>query len=162
MKNESVNANRRSASALATPKYQQKEISMRMLLQSFICALVLVVLLSPLHLAFAQGLTTGKYSGTTTFVAATGKTITEQIELKIDKVEGGTVQGTITRFESQQGFCRGDVPVVGVLEGDKLNLQTEKAASGLKEGCGVNFELKVTGEKLEGKSPSGSTLVLSK
>ena len=162
MKKESVHANRRSASALATPKYQQKEISMRMLLQSVICALVLVVLLSPLHLAFAQGLTTGKYSGTTTFVAATGKTITEQIELKIDKVEGGTVQGTITRFESQQGFCRGDVPVVGVLEGDKLNLQTEKAASGLKEGCGVNFELKVTGEKLEGKSPSGSTLVLSK
>ncbi len=88
--------------------------------------------------------------------------ITDQIELKIDKVEGGTVQGTITRFEQNQGFCRGDGPVVGVLEGDKLNLQTEKAASGLKEGCGVNFELKVTGEKLEGKSPSGSTLVLSK
>ena len=123
---------------------------------------VIVVLLSPLHLAFAQGLTTGKYSGTTTFVAATGKTMTEQIELKIDKVEGGTVQGTITRFEQGQGFCSGDVPVVGVLEGDKLNLQTEKAASGLKEGCGVNFELKVTGAKLEGKSPSGSTLVLSK
>ena len=122
----------------------------------------IVVLLSPLHLAFAQGLTTGKYSGTTTFVAATGRTITAQIELKIDKVEGGTVQGTITRSGSHQGFCRGDVPVVGVLEGDKLNLQTEKAASGLKEGCGVNFELKVTGEKLEGKSPSGSTFVLSK
>ena len=123
---------------------------------------VIVVLLSPLHLAFAQGLTTGQYSGPTTFVAATGRTITAQIELKIDKVEGGTVQGTITRSGSHQGFCRGDVPVVGVLEGDKLNLQTEKAASGLKEGCGVNFELKVTGEKLEGKSPSGSTFVLSK
>ncbi len=119
-----------------------------------------VVLLSPLHPAFAEGLTTGKYSGTTTFVTTIGKTRTDQIEIKIDKVEGGTVQGTVTRLG--QGFCRGDVPVVGVLEGDKLTLQTDKAASGVKEGCGVNFELKANGEKLEGKSPSGSTLVLSK
>ena len=135
---------------------------MRMLLQSFICALVLVVLLSPLHLAFAQGLTTGKYSGVTSFVGPAGHARTDRIEIKIDKVEGGTVQGTVTDFGSGGGFCRGDVPVVGVLEGDKLTLQTDKAASGVKEGCGANFELKVNGEKLEGKSASGSTFVLSK
>jgi hypothetical protein len=121
---------------------------------------VVVVLLSASHPAFAQGLTPGKYSGTTTFVAGTGKTVTNQIEIKIDKVEGGAVQGTVTRFG--QGFCRGDVPFVGVLEGDKLTLETDKAASGVKDGCGVNFELKANGDKLEGKSPSGSTLVLSK
>ena len=135
---------------------------MRMLLQSFICALVLVVLLSPLHLAFAQGLTTGKYSGVTSFVGPAGHGRTDRIEIKIDKVEGGTVQGTVTDFGSFGGFCRGVVPVVGVLEGDKLTLQTDKAASGVKEGCGANFELKVNGEKLEGKSASGSTFVLSK
>ena len=121
---------------------------------------VVVLLLSPLHPAFAEGLTAGKYSGTTSVVGAAGKPRTDQIEIKIDKVEGGTVQGTVTRFGS--GFCRGDVPVVGVLEGDKLTLQTDKAASGVKEGCGANFELKVNGEKLEGKSASGSTFVLSK
>ncbi len=121
---------------------------------------VVVVLLSPSHPAFAEGLTPGKYSGTTTFVGAGGNSLTDQIEIKIDKVEGGTVQGTVTRFG--QGFCRGDVRVVGVLEGDKLTLQTDKAASGFKEGCGLNFELKANGEKLEGKSSSGSKLVLSK
>jgi hypothetical protein len=125
---------------------------------------VIVVLLSPLHLAFAQGLTTGKYSGTTSFVSPAGNAKTDRFEIKIDKVEGGTVQGTVTDFRSHWsgGFCRGDVPVVGVLEGDKLTLQTDKAASGVKEGCGANFELKVNGEKLEGKSASGSTFVLSK
>ena len=121
---------------------------------------VVVLLLSPSHPAFAQGLTPGKYSGTTSFVGPAGHAKTDRIEIKIDKVEGGTVQGTVTRFGS--GFCRGDVPVVGVLEGDKLTLQTDKAASGVKEGCGANFELKVNGEKLEGKSASGSTFVLSK
>ena len=137
---------------------------MRMLLQSFICALVLVVLLSPSHPAFAQGLTPGKYSGTTSFVSPAGNAKTDRFEIKIDKVEGGTVQGTVSDFRSHWsgGFCRGDVPVVGVLEGDKLTLHTDRAASGVKEGCGLNFELRVTGEKLEGKSPSGSTLVLSK
>ena len=123
---------------------------------------VVVVLLSPLHPAFAEGLTAGKYSGTAAVVGAAGKPRTDQIEIKIDKVEGGTVQGTVTDFGSFGGFCRGDVPVVGVLEGDKLTLQTDKAASGVKEGCGANFELKVNGEKLEGKSASGSTFVLSK
>ena len=132
----------------------REEANMRTLL-----GVVVVVLLSPLHPAFAEGLTAGKYSGTATVVGAAGKPRTDQIEIKIDKVEGGTVQGTVTRF---QGFCRGDVPVVGVLAGDKLTLQTDKAASGVKEGCGANFELKVNGEKLEGKSASGSTLVLSK
>ena len=77
---------------------------------------VVLVLFSPLHPAFADGLTAGKYSGTTTFVTPVGKTATAQIEIKIDKVEGGTVQGTVTRFGG--GFCRGDVLVVGVLEGE--------------------------------------------
>jgi hypothetical protein len=122
---------------------------------------VVVLLLSPSHPAFAQGLTPGKYSGAISFVGPAGHGRTDPLAIKIDKVEGGTVQGTVTRVDSS-GFCRGDVPVVGVLEGDKLTLQTDKAASGVKEGCGVNFELKVNGEKLEGKHASGSPFVLSK
>ena len=135
---------------------------MRRLSAPFCCALVVVVLLSPSHPAFAQGLTPGKYSGTISFVGPAGPAKSDRFEIKIDKVEGGTVQGTFSDFGSFGGFCRGDVPVAAVLEGDKLTLQTDKAASGVKEGCGANFELKVNGEKLEGKSASGSTFVLSK
>jgi polyisoprenoid-binding protein YceI len=102
--------------------------------------------LGVLPLASAQDITPGKYTGNRVYVAhgGTGRTHTDTIELTIDKVEGGTVQGTLTRFE---GACRGDTPVKGVLEGDKLTLR-HVAKAGVREDCGLNWELKVAGQKL--------------
>jgi hypothetical protein len=110
--------------------------------------------------ASAQNIAPGKYSGTMTYVGGGGKTRTDGVEIKIDKVEGGAVQGTATRLVS--GFCRGEVPVEGTIDGDKLTLRTVKGAAEVKEGCGFSWELKVDGQKLEGKSASGTSLQLSK
>jgi hypothetical protein len=68
------------------------------------------------------------------------------------------VQRVVTRFE---GACRGDIPVKGVLEGDKLALR-HVAKAGVREDCGLNWELRVAGQKLEGKTKSGDALRLSR
>ena len=54
---------------------------------------VVVLLLSPSHPAFAQGLTPGKYSGTISFVGPAGHAKSDRIEIKIDKVEGEPSKG---------------------------------------------------------------------
>lgn len=123
-------------------------------------SILVAALLAGLATASAQGLSPGKYSGTMTYVGGGGKTRTDGVEIRIDKVEGGSVQGTAARLTS--GFCRGEVPVEGSLSGDKLTLRTVKGAAEVKEGCGLSWEFKVDGPKLDGKSGSGASLQLSR
>ncbi|MCK7468453.1 MAG: hypothetical protein MZU91_10295 [Desulfosudis oleivorans] len=52
------------------------------------------------------------------------------LTIVIESVEGGVVKGIATRME---GKCRGDIPVAGKLEGNKVHLrETEKAGRRLR------------------------------
>lgn len=122
--------------------------------------LMVVALTAGLADVAAQSISPGKYSGTMTYVGGNGRTRTDGVAIEIDKVEGASVKGRATRNVS--GFCRGEVPVEGTLDGDKLTLQSVKGAAEVREGCGFNWEFKVEGQKLDGKSASGASLQLAK
>ena len=114
---------------------------------------LLGLVVQPLLVA-AQGLAPGKYSGNVNFLWA-GKPMQELVTLTIDKVEGNQIEGVAWVGMKR---CRVDTPVRGQLSGDTLKV-TGKA---LKEDCGIRWELKIDGNKLEGTTPSGYTIVLSK
>ena len=127
-----------------------------------VAAVVLAGIVGALPLASAQDISPGKYSGSLSYVNRAGKRITDGVELKIDKVEGSAVHGTVIRY-FVEGPCRNEVPVEGVLAGDKLTVRSVKGAPELREGCGFKWELKIDGQKLEGMSASGvHSLQLSK
>ena len=77
------------------------------------------------------------------------------MSLTIDKVEGNQIEG-VARVGTKR--CRVDTPVQGQLDGDTLKV-TGKAVN---EDCGIRWELKVDGNKLEGKTPAGYPIALSK
>jgi hypothetical protein len=84
-----------------------------------------------------------------------GKPFNETVTLTIDKVDGDRVVG-VAWVGSR--LCSVDTPFTGRLEGDTLKLR----GAPLKEKCGVNWELKVAGDKLEGTTAGGYTVRLSK
>ena len=102
----------------------------------------------------AQGLAPGKYTGNINFMWV-GKPMQEMVTLTLDKVEGNQIQGVAWVGTKR---CQVDTPVQGRLDGDVLKV-TGKA---VKEDCGIRWELKVVGNKLEGTTPGGSTISLSK
>ena len=105
-------------------------------------------------LAAAQVLEPGKYTGNMNFLWS-GKPMQEMVTLTIDKVEGNQIEGVAWVGTK---LCHVDTPVHGQLDGDTLKV-TGKA---VKQDCGIRWELKVKGNKLEGTTPGGSTIVLSK
>ena len=115
--------------------------------------LLLGLMVQPVLVA-AQVLTPGKYTGNTNFIWV-GKPMQEMVTLTIDKVDGNQIQGVAWVGTKR---CRVDTPVQGHLSGDTLKV-TGKA---VKEDCGIRWELKVDGNKLEGTTPGGSTIVLSR
>ena len=114
---------------------------------------LLGLMVQPLLVA-AQALTPGKYTGNMNFMWV-GKPMQEMVTLTLDKVEGNRIQGVAWVGTKR---CQVDTPVQGQLEGDMLKV-TGKA---VKEDCGIRWEMKVVGNKLEGTTPGGSTIVLSK
>ena len=121
---------------------------------SKVAAVVLASIAGALPLASAQDISPGKYSGSMSYIDRGGKRTTDGVELKIDRVEGSAVHGTAIRY-FVAGPCRNEVPVKGVVAGDKLTVQSVKGAPELGEGCGFKWELKIDGQKLEGMSASG-------
>jgi len=79
----------------------------------------------------------------------------EMVTLTIDKVEGNQIEGVAWVGIK---LCRVDTPVQGQLSGDKLKVTGKP----VKQDCGIRWDLKVEGNKLEGTTPSGYTIVLSK
>ena len=112
------------------------------------------LLISPLPV-LAQTIAPGKYTGRMEFMWAGGRLMSEMVTLTIDKVEGDRFQGVAWVGVK---FCSVDTPVQGRLEGDVLKVR----GAPVKEKCGINWDLKVDGNKLEGKSSTGSEIKLSK
>jgi hypothetical protein len=104
----------------------------------------------------AQSIAPGKYSGRVEFTwAGDARRMSEMVTLTIDKVEGDRFEGVAwVGFK----FCQVDTPVQGRLEGDLLKVRGKP----VKEKCGISWDLKVDGNKLEGKSSSGNEIKLSK
>ena len=122
-------------------------------------AVLLAGVLIALPAAYAQDSIVGKYTGMMDVARASGGPVRhDTVYLVIHKVEAGVVEGTATL--TQRG-CAGDVPVRGRLEGNKLTLRRAEKAEG-KADCGVNWELTVAGNKLEGQTKSGNSLRFSK
>ena len=115
--------------------------------------MLLGLMAQPLLVA-AQALVPGKYTGNMNFLWS-GKPMQEMVTLTIDKVEGNQIEGVAWVGTK---LCHVDTPVHGQLDGDTLKV-TGKA---VKQDCGIRWELKVKGSKLEGTTPGGSTIVLSK
>ena len=84
-----------------------------------------------------------------------GKPMQDMVTLAIDKVQGNQVEG-VSWVGTKR--CRVDTPVQGRLDGDTLKV-TGKA---VKEDCGIRWELKVAGNKLEGTTPGGNAIVLQR
>jgi hypothetical protein len=115
---------------------------------------LLGLLISP-ALSWAQTVSPGKYAGNMQFVGPAGKPWTEMVTLTVDKVDGDQISGVAWVGTK---FCQVDTPVQGRLEGDILKVR----GAPVKEKCGINWELKVVGNKLEGKTVTGNVLTLSK
>jgi hypothetical protein len=111
-----------------------------------------------LSIASAQELAPGKYKGTLDWLTPQGHTRSDAIELVIDRVEGGAVHGVATFYQTN---CRGDLEVQGKVDGDMLKLR-HVTKGGVTGQCGVNWELKVAGNKLEGQSKSGNRIRMSR
>jgi hypothetical protein len=77
------------------------------------------------------------------------------VTFTIDNVDGKEVHGVAWVGTP---LCSVDTPVKGTLEGDLLKVR----GTPLKERCGINWELKVAGSKLDGKTGAGVPLVLSR
>ncbi len=111
------------------------------------------LLVQPLP-AVAQALAPGKYTGHIAFLWM-GKPVQEMVRLTIDKVEGNQSEGTAWVGTK---LCSVDTPVRGEIEGDMLKVR----GKAVKENCGIRWDLKVSGSTLEGTTPNGSTLRLSR
>ena len=116
--------------------------------------LMLVGLMFQAPVVAAQELAPGKYTGQINFTWV-GKPMQEMVTLSVDKVQGNQIEGVAWVGTKR---CQVDTPVQGRLDGDVLKV-TGKA---VKEDCGIRWELKVVGNKLEGTTPGGSTISLSK
>ena len=114
---------------------------------------LLGLMVQPLLVA-AQTVAPGKYTGNINFMWL-GKPMHEMVTLTVDKVEGNQIQGVAWVGTKR---CQVDTPVQGQLDGDALKV----LGKAVKEDCGIRWELKVVGNKLEGTTPGGSTIVLSK
>ncbi|HQR22799.1 MAG TPA: hypothetical protein PLE54_18790 [Burkholderiaceae bacterium] len=112
---------------------------------------LLGLLIQPLPAA-AQELAPGKYTGNMSFLWS-GKPMQDMVTLTIDKVQGNRFEGVAWVGTKR---CQVDTPVQGRLDGDTLKV-TGKA---VKEDCGIRWELKVVGNKLEGTTPGGNAIVL--
>ncbi len=127
------------------------------MLRSIALALATAFLLLPA--ASAQDAITGKYSGRMNYVpGSTGQERSDVVELRIDTLEGKAIKGVATLHLP---MCSADVPVKGRVDGDTLIVV--RAEPDPTHRCPVNWELKVSGNKLEGKGRGGNaTLKLSK
>lgn len=126
------------------------------MLRSIALALATALILLPA--ASAQDAITGKYSGRMNFEPGSGggRQWSEMVELQIDKVEGKAISGTATLYLP---MCHEKVPVKGRVDGDTLIVvRTEKDPT---SRCPVNWEFKVSGNKLEGTSRGRGTTTLS-
>jgi hypothetical protein len=120
------------------------------------CLALFGLLMPPPLLVLAQAITPGKYNGKVEFTwSGDGRRMSEMATLSIDKVEGDRFEGVAWVGYS---FCKVDTPVQGRLEGDLLKVRGKP----VKEKCGISWDLKVDGNKLEGKTPAGNEIKLSK
>ena len=100
---------------------------------------------------------TGKYDGSYTSPSHRGPR-PRGLTIVIESVEGGVVKGVATRHAEK---CRGDYPVQGKMDGNKLELrETEKG--GPAGDCGFKANLTVEGNKLVGTMGDGSPVEVSK
>lgn len=104
--------------------------------------------------ALAQSLAPGKYTGNFQYLWM-GKPMQDMVTLTIESVEGKEFKGVAWQGNRT---CRVDTPVLGRLDGETL-IVTGKP---VKEGCGIRWDLKVDGAKLEGKTFGGNSITLSK
>jgi len=119
----------------------------------FFATVVLIgVMLIPIP-AYAQDSLAGKYTG-----SITRQQGSKGLTLVIDSAQGGVVKGTATRTEKN---CKGDYPVEGKVEANKLKLSALKKG-GLAGDCSVNWDLTIEGNKLVGTTGSGHQIELSK
>ena len=102
----------------------------------------------------AQSLVPGKYTGNFSYLWV-GKPMQDMATLTIETVDGNQFQGVAWLGNKN---CRVDTPVRGRLDGETLTVTGKP----VKEGCGVRWELKVEGSKLEGKTSSGNAISLSR
>lgn len=107
-------------------------------------------------LAFAQALPApGKYMGHIGFVTATGMYRTAAVTLLVESREADTFSGIAWDGRSP---CRIDTPVTGRLQGDSLKVR----GKALKDKCGIKWELRLVGDRLEGTDAGGHSLHLSR
>lgn len=106
---------------------------------------------------WADGPTIGKYDGSYTMPSHRGPR-PRGLTIVIESVEGGLVKGVATRHEDK---CRGDYPVQGKMDGNKLQLRaTEKG--GPAGDCGFSANMTVEGNKMVGTMGDGSPVQVSK
>lgn len=115
---------------------------------------VLLVLLGQPSAALAQSLAPGKYTGNFYYLWM-GKPMQDMVTLTIDSVDGNEFKGVAWQGNKT---CRVDTPVRGRLDGETLTVTGKP----VKEGCGIRWDLKIDGSKLEGKTSGGNTITLSK
>ena len=106
---------------------------------------------------YAQESLSGRYTGY--FVANTRVgTQAVGLTLVIDSVVDGAVKGTATNYAK---VCRGDFPMEGKLQGDKLELRSI-AKGGPAGDCSLEWSLNVEGNKLVGTGRGGNAITLSR
>jgi len=119
----------------------------------FIGCALLFPLISPMSV-LAQTIQPGKYTGRVQFVFM-GKPVSHMATLTVEKVADERIWGVAWLGGE---LCRVDTPVQGRIEGGVLKLW----GNPVKEGCGIRWELKFVGNKLEGTLANGGTVTLSK
>jgi hypothetical protein len=104
---------------------------------------------------YAQDTLMGKYSGNYEVQSPTRGVETRGMDLVIENIENGNVQGTVTRH-LRGGGCRGATPVEGTLKDNQLVL---KGKGGVTADCAINLRLVSQGNKLTGTSGAGERRV---
>lgn len=104
---------------------------------------------------YAQDTLIGKYSGNYEVQSPTRGVETRGMDLAIESIENGNVQGTVTRH-LRGGGCRGATPVEGTFKDNQLIL---KGKGGITADCAISLRLVSQGNKLTGTSGTGERRV---
>jgi len=110
--------------------------------------------IAPLAVQAQTTLAPGKYQGNINFLWS-GRPMQEMVTLTVDKVEGDRFEGVAWVGIK---LCRVDTPVHGQIDGDSVKV----TGKGVKDNCGIRWDLKLDGNKLEGTASGGNKLVLSR
>ena len=107
--------------------------------------------------AYAQDLL-GSYSGSLTYHRGHGGEGQAGVQLFITSVDGDVVKGTATVYSGDRFPCRGDYPMEGNYEGNKLTMH-ETQKGGPTSDCIFRFIVVHDGNKLQGtRGTTGSGL----